>query len=181
MGRRDDLRQRMTTGSSGFRSGAVFAVFCSATLTASPSHAACPLELAVYGDAESEAGIDFRPTMDSATVTNSFKMVLDKGVVLDGIVMWTDGVARPHGSLMYKCPTGDVTGDELAACTVWEGVVYSADDKGNIALLPAEGAEAPKSLIFPDLGASLQMSAAYGPDGFSKVPWDVFLLKGCQE
>ena len=27
--------------------------------------------------------------MDSATVTNSFHMVLDKGVVLDGIVMWT--------------------------------------------------------------------------------------------
>ena len=145
------------------------------------AHAACPLELAVYGDAESEAGIDFRPTMESATVTNSFKMVLDKGVVLDGIVMWTDGVARPHGSLMYKCPTGDVTGDELAACTVWEGVVYSADDKGNIALLPAQGVDAPKSLIFPDLGASLQMSSAYGPGGFSKVPWDVFVLKGCQE
>ena len=145
------------------------------------AHAACPLELAVYGDAESEAGIDFRPTMNSATVTNSFKMVLDKGVMLDGIVMWTDGVARPQGSLMYKCPTGDITGDELAACTVWEGVIYGADDKGNIALLPAEGADAPKSLIFPDLGASLQMSAAYGPGGFSKVPWDVFLLKGCQE
>ena len=61
------------------------------------------------------------------------------------------------------------------------GVVYSADDKGNIALLPAESLDAPKSLIFPDLGASLQMSAAYGENGFSKVPWDVFLLKGCQE
>ncbi|TIT58055.1 MAG: hypothetical protein E5W90_37115, partial [Mesorhizobium sp.] len=82
---------------------------------------------------------------------------------------------------MYKCPTGDVTGDELAACTVWEGVVYSADEKGNIALLPAEGVDAPKALIFPDLGPSLQMSSAYGANGFSKVPWDVFSLKGCQE
>ncbi|WP_287086745.1 hypothetical protein [Mesorhizobium sp.] len=143
--------------------------------------AACPLELAVYGDAESEAGIDFRPTGGSAVITNTFKMVLDHGVVLDGIVMWTEGVARPHGSLMYKCPTGDVTGDELAACTVWEGVVYSADEKGNIALLPAEGVNAPKTLIFPDLGPSLQMSSAYGANGFSKVPWDVFSLKGCQE
>ena len=145
------------------------------------AHAACPLALAVYGDAESDAGIDFRPTMGAATVTNSFKLVLDKGVVLDGIVMWTSGVSRPHGSLMYKCPTGDVTGDELAACTVWEGVVYSADDKGNIALLSAEGTDAPQSLIFPDLGPSLQMSSAFGPSGFSKLPWDVFLLKGCQE
>lgn len=160
----------------GFMAGSLaFLVASSAAL------AACPLALAVYGDAESGAVIDFRPTTDSATVTNSFKMVLDKGVVLDGIVMWTDGVARPHGSLMYKCPTGDVTGEELAACTVWEGVVYAADDKGNIALLPAEKVDAPRSLIFPDLGASLQMSAAYGENGFSKVPWDVFVLKGCQE
>lgn len=145
------------------------------------AHAACPLALAVYGDAESDAGIDFRPTTDAVTVTNSFRMVLDKGVVLDGIVMWTSGVSRPHGSLMYKCPTGDVTGDELAACTVWQGVVYSADDKGNIALLAAEGTDAPQSLIFPDLGPSLQMSSAFGANGFSKLPWDVFLLKGCQE
>ncbi|ESZ74551.1 hypothetical protein [Mesorhizobium sp. L103C105A0] len=145
------------------------------------AHAACPLALAVYGDAESEAGIDFRPTTDAVTVTNTFKIVLDKGIVLDGIVMWTSGVSRPHGSLMYKCPTGDVTGDELAACTVWHGVIYSADDKGNIALLAAEGTDAPQSLIFPDLGPSLQMSSAFGSIGFSKLPWDVFLLKGCQE
>ncbi|MGX5848341.1 hypothetical protein ACWGTO_14820 [Mesorhizobium sp. PL10] len=151
------------------------------TLAAANAHAACPLALAVYGDAESDAGIDFQPTTDAAAVTNSFKMVLDKGVVLDGIVMWTDGVSRPHGSLMYKCPTGDVTGDELAACTVWQGVVYSADDKGNIELLAAEGTDAPQSLIFPDLGPSLQMSTAFGAKGFSKLPWDVFLLKGCQE
>ncbi|MER9424279.1 hypothetical protein NKI88_17705 [Mesorhizobium sp. M0317] len=152
-----------------------------AVATPIPAQAACPLALAVYGDAESDAGIDFRPTTDAVTVTNSFTMVLDKGIVLDGIVMWTSGVSRPHGSLMYKCPTGDVTGDELAACTVWQGVVYSADDKGNIALLAAEGTDAPQSLIFPDLGSSLQMSSAFGSNGFSKLPWDVFLLKGCQE
>jgi hypothetical protein len=172
----------MTTSSGRLRSR-VLAAACaiSAALTGPAAFAACPLELAVYGDPEHAAGIDFSPTGESAVVTNSFKMALDNSVVLDGIVMWTDGVARPHGSLMYKCPTGDVTGEELDACTVWEGVIYSADDKGNIALLPAEGADAPKTLIFPDLGPSLQMSAAYGADGFSKVPWDVFSLKGCQE
>jgi hypothetical protein len=174
-----DLRHQMS--SARFRSGSFVTIGAVGMLTVSSAFAACPLELAVYGDAESAAEIDFRPTTDSATVTNSFKMVLDKGVVLDGIVMWTEGVARPHGSLMYKCPAGDVTGDELAACTVWEGVIYTADDQGNIALLPGEGKDAPKTLILPDLGASLQMSAAYGPNGFSKVPWDVFALKGCQE
>ncbi|AZO26970.1 MULTISPECIES: hypothetical protein [Mesorhizobium] len=151
-------------------------------LVTAAAQAACPIQLAVYGEARSGAEIDFTPAGTSATITNSFRMILDNNVVLDGIAMWTEGSAgRPHGSLMYRCPTGDVTGEELAACTVWEGVIYSADEKGTIGLLPAEGADAPKSLIFPDLGPSLEMSAAYGPAGFSRVPWDIFSLKGCQE
>ena len=82
---------------------------------------------------------------------------------------------------MYKCPEGDVTGEELAACTVWQGVIYTSDEQGAIALLPAQGSDAPPTLIFPDLGPSLRLSAAYGESGFSKIPWDVFALKGCQE
>ena len=147
----------------------------------SAAHAACPIELAVYGEAQSGSEIDFTPTGTSATVTNSFRMILDNNVVLNGIVMWNEGVSRPNGALMYKCPEGDVTGEELAACTPWHGVIYTSDDKGSIGLLPAEGVEAPKTLILPDLGPSLRQSSAYGGSGFSKVPWDVFALKGCQE
>ncbi|TIV40741.1 MAG: hypothetical protein E5V99_02840, partial [Mesorhizobium sp.] len=99
----------------------------------SAAQAACPIQLAVYGEAQSGAEIDFTPAGSSATITNAFRMILDNNVVLDGIAMWTEGsAARPHGSLMYKCPTGDVTGEELAACTVWEGVIYSADEKGGV-------------------------------------------------
>ncbi len=143
--------------------------------------AACPLELATYADIEGVAEIDFVPTRDAATVSNTFRMLLDNNVVLDGVVMWSEGVARPNGMLMHKCPEGDVTGEELAACTVWQGVIYTADASGNIALLPAEKAVAPDQLVLPDLGPSLRLSAAHGGDGFSKVPWDVFTLKGCQE
>lgn len=152
-----------------------------ALLSATPANAACPIELSVYGDRDKAAEIDFRPTLQSATVTNSFKMVLDNDVVFDGVVMWSQEVARPNGMLMFQCPEGDVTGEELDTCTVWQGVIYSVDEQGNIGLLPAERAEAPKKLIFSDLGHSLRTSAAYGPDGFSKVPWDVFEIKGCQE
>ncbi|TGW05940.1 hypothetical protein EN788_44805, partial [Mesorhizobium sp. M2D.F.Ca.ET.145.01.1.1] len=75
-----------------------------------------------------------------------------------------------------------VTGAELAACTLWNGVIYTADDKGAVGLLPAEGVEAPKTLILPDLGPVLRQSRAYGGGtGFSKVPSDVFSMKGCQE
>ncbi|TIM20136.1 MAG: hypothetical protein E5Y74_19465, partial [Mesorhizobium sp.] len=102
--------------------------------TDSAANAACPIELAVYGDAQSGSEIDFTPTGTSATVTNTFRMILDNNVVLNGIVMWNEGVSRPNGALMYKCPEGDVTGEELAACTPWHSVIYTADDKGNIGL-----------------------------------------------
>ena len=55
------------------------------------------------------------------------------------------------------------------------------DILSRIGLLPSEGVEAPKTLILTDLGPSLRQSSAYGGSGFSKVPWDVFALKGCQE
>ncbi|MBZ9797025.1 hypothetical protein [Mesorhizobium sp. ES1-4] len=153
---------------------------------AANAHAACPIELAVYGDARSGAEtsgaeIDFTPTGTSATVTNTFRLILDNNVVLNGIVMWTQDIARPNGSLMYKCPEGDVTGAELAACTLWNGVIYTSDDKGDVGLLPAERVEAPKTLILPDLGPVLRQWQAHGGSGFSKVPSDVFVLKGCQE
>jgi hypothetical protein len=149
--------------------------------TNSAAYAACPIELAVYGDAQSGSEIDFTPTGTSAVVTNSYRMILDNNVVLNGIVMWSSGEARPNGSLMYKCPEGDVTGGELAACTLWNGVIYTSDEKGAIGLLPAQGVDAPKTLILPDLGPSLRHSLAFGGSGFSKVPSDVFTLKGCQE
>jgi hypothetical protein len=143
--------------------------------------AACPMELSAYGDRDGVAEINFTQDQKGAVVTNTFRMLLDDDLVLDGIVMWTEDVARPNGMLMYKCPKGDVTGTELAICTVWQGVIYTSGDKGEIGLLPAEGTDAPARLIFPDLGPALKSSAAFGPDGLAKAPWDVFALKGCQE
>lgn len=143
-------------------------------------HAACSQELAVYSEPETSASLEFRPA--GPATSHEFKLVFaENDVVLDGIVMWTEGVARPHGMLMHKCPEGDVTGEELAACTVWEGVVYAVDEQGHIDLLPPEGADAAAQLLLPDLGPSLRHSAAYGMNGLSKMPWDAFKLSGCQE
>lgn len=152
-----------------------------AGLLAGPALAACPIELATYGEIQSGARVEFTPTKESATVTNTFRMLLDNDLVLDGIVMWTADIRRSYGMLMNKCPEGDVTGEEIAACTPWEGVVYASDKAGNIALLPEEGKPAPELLLFPNLGPSLQASAAFASGAFQKVPWDVFSLNGCQE
>jgi len=151
-----------------------------ALVLSSPALAVCPIELSTYRDTQNVASVEFRPTGENATVTNSFRMILGE-TVLDGIVMWSDGVARPNGILTYKCPLGDVTGQEMEACTLWQGVIYTADNAGTIGLLPAEGAAAPEKLIFSDLAFSLRAAPANEMAALDKLPSDVFALSGCQE
>lgn len=165
----------------GRREAAILIAFATAMAAAAPARAACPIELATYADTSGVAELEFSPAKGGATVSNSFRLLLDNDIVLEGIVQWTDPEPRPWGTLMHKCPDGDVTGQELAACTLWEGVIYALDGKGGIALLPAPGTAAPEMLLLPALGPLLRVSAAYGANGFSKTPWDVFALKGCQE
>ena len=94
-------------------------------LSAVPAHAACPQELGVYTEGEAHASLEFKPAPEGAA-NHEFRLVFaENGVVLDGVVMWTEDPARPHGMLMHDCPEGDVTGEELEACTVWQGVIYS--------------------------------------------------------
>lgn len=148
---------------------------------AGPALAACPVELATYGEPDAQARLEFKPNAEGATVTNAFRLLMGEKLVLDGVVMWTEDVPRPRGMLMYKCPDGDVTGEELAACVVWEGTIYTADKTGHVGLLPQKGAPAPDTLILADLGASLKQSAMYAAEHLEKVPSDVFTQNGCME
>lgn len=148
----------------------------------SAAQAACPMELSVYEDEAKTAGIDFRPTGESMVVTNSFRMNLHSGVQLDGIVMWSEETPRPYASLLYQCPEGDVTGDEIAECTLWEGPVYAVGADGKAGLMPAEGSPAPQALILPDLGPTLRQASIFAEDADeAELPGDVFMLSGCQE
>ena len=90
-----------------------------------------------------------------------------------------DGIAAPERHADDRCPEGDVTGEELAVCTVWQGVIYTSDTGQSSSSAGRRRGRAER-LILPDLGPSLRLSAAYGANGF-RVPWDVFALKGCQE
>ena len=74
---------------------------CAAALltAAVPALAACPIELATYADIEGVAELEFTPTKDAATVSNTFRMLLDNDLVLDGIVpVDRTDVARPNGA-----------------------------------------------------------------------------------
>lgn len=145
-----------------------------------PALAACPMELAVYREAGTGAMIDFHPG-GNATVTNAFRLVLDRGVVLEGVVMWDADVPRPVGMLTHDCPEGDATGEELAACTVWHGVVYAVDGEGKVDLMPPERTDAPETLILADLGRAIVASPVGEKAGLTDAPWDAFALHGCQE
>jgi len=143
---------------------------------------ACPQELAVYAEQATDGGIDFTPVSHDAVMTHTFKMHFpENSVVLEAIVMTTEDVVRPHGVIMFDCPTGDVTGEELAACTIWEGPIYAVSDSGEAGLLPAQGQPAAKQLIFPGLAAFIRQSHIWGMTGLSKLPGDIFSMSGCQE
>lgn len=151
-----------------------------AVAAAVPAHAACPIELAVYQSADGKAGIDFAPNHDAgATVSNSFKLVLGERAA-SGMVQWIGGeAARPLGLVLLDCPEGDSTGAEIAACTLWQGVVYAVEADGTVGLLPAQGKPAPKRLILATLGVYLHDSAKL--KGTPLPNSDVFELSGCQE
>lgn len=165
---------------SGF---ALIIAFASAAAPWHAARAACPQELAVYSEREGSAAIEFRPVEPAAAVqTGAFRVVFAQNdVVLDGFVMRTEGVSRPVGMVTHDCPEGDVTGAEIAACTVWEGVIYAVDGQGNVGLLPSQGEAAAEQLLLPDFGPAVRHSSAYGAAGVSIVPWDAFSLSGCQE
>ena len=162
---------------------AIGIAFFAASLTAaSPAFAACPIELATYADTSGVAELEFTPGLGGATVSNSFRLLLGNGVVLDGIVQWLDQEERPWGMLMYKCPGGDVTGDDLAACTPWAGRdLYGGRQGQHRAAARARQAGAAEAHPVGIGTAALRMSAAYDAAGLPSAPQDVFALKGCQE
>jgi len=80
--------------------------------------------------------------------------------------------------VLNHCPEGDVTGQDLAKCTVWEGLIY-AQDSGEIDLLPLADAQAAPEILLAGFGPSLEASFAWSQIAPKIAPWDVFTLKGC--
>lgn len=143
------------------------------------SAAECRQDRAIYADRDQGYELSFEPVGSNAAATSHhFKLkVLSSGVVLDGIVMPGDP-ARSNGMVMHNCPEGDATGEEIAACTVWEGVIYALDG-GDAALLPDEGGKAAENLLLAGFGASLRYSRLWEDGKATVVPWDVLKRKGC--
>ena len=156
------------------------ALVLAATLAATAAPAAeCRQDRAVYADRDEAYELSFEPVgSDAAATSHHFKLkILSSGVVLDGIVMPGEP-ERSNGMVMHDCPEGDVTGEEIAACTVWEGVIYALDG-GDAALLPDEAGKAAESLLLSGFGPALRYSRLWDEGKARTVPWDVLKRKGC--
>ncbi|THK35075.1 hypothetical protein EHS39_26600 [Ensifer sp. MPMI2T] len=151
-------------------------------LAATPALAdECVQAHAIYADPAGTYELRFEPVgSESAVTSNHFKVkVGNTRLSLDGVVMQSGEPLRANGIVMHDCPTGDVTGAELEACTVWEGVIYTVDKAGRIGLLQAEDAPAAGQILLPGFGPSLRTSSAWGEGKANADSSDVFEFKGC--
>lgn len=139
----------------------------------------CAQEKAIYGDEDGAYTLGFAPVeTDSAAISHAFTVsVAGTDIVLDGHVMPAGEPERTNGMIMNNCPEGDVTGEDIRTCTIWEGVVYAVGLDGKVASLPEEGQPAAAQLLLPDFGPSIRNSALWGKA--SVAPWDVLIFKGC--
>lgn len=141
----------------------------------------CKQARAIYADPAGGYELRFEPVgSEAAGTSNHFKIgIVGTGLSLDGVVLPSGEPERPNGIVMNNCPTGDVTGADLAACTVWQGPIYAVDDAGTIGLLQAEDAPAARQIVLPDFGPSLRQSSAWGKGKATADSSDVFHFKGC--
>jgi hypothetical protein len=141
--------------------------------------AACPQELSIYED-NSGASITFLPPHENMASEHEFKLRIGNSE-LQGVVMWSKDPERPNGIVMDQCPDGDVTGEELDKCTVWQGVIYGLTKDANALYIGKRGTPHAEALLLPDF-------SRYAMDHVFKTPLagpikvdDVFKMKGCQE
>lgn len=144
--------------------------------------ATCQQEHAIYADPEGAYELAFEPVdSDAASSSHRFKLrIRNTDLELEGYVLPSEPVNRTNGMIFYNCPEGDVTGADLAACTVWEGIIYANHD-GQIDLLPPSGSAAAPQILLPGFGPAIRGSAVWGTNKANVTPWDVLFIKECSK
>lgn len=140
----------------------------------------CPVERAIYAEADLSTQLRFEPaSSENSPVTHRFIMQASNGAgEAEGNVFYDLDIERPVSAILRNCPEGDVTGADLAACTVWKGIIYGVNQAtGEVDLLPSEGETAPDQLLLPGFGPAVAASS-FG-ETLEGMPWDVFSYKEC--
>jgi hypothetical protein len=143
------------------------------------AYAACPQELSIYEDAKGNS-ITFTPPSDSQASEHEFGLRIGT-TNLQGVVLWSKDPDRPNGIIMDQCPDGDVTGEELEACTVWQGVIYGLTKDADAPFLGKRGAPHAEALLLPDFSRAVLEHKFKTPLSAPPEIADVFKMKACQE
>ena len=134
-------------------------------------------EQAIYGDRD---GAELRFHADAEAVTSPTRSSsgAQDPSCSTAIVMSTEAVERPIGMVMYNCPDGDVTGDDLVPAR--SGRAWSiASDGGRDRQSAAGRRPAAAKILLPGLGPAIRHSSAWG-EGKARSPWDCSDFKGCE-
>jgi len=143
----------------------------------------CLQKHATYTDEDGQLELQFLDLgIQQGLSTNAFDLKVSKsGEVFKGWVLWNgEAASRPDAVITHQCPGGDITGTELDACKVWQGIVYSLWPDGDVDLLPPGEDPATQRLILSDFGRTLRQSKSWAAAKLDKVPWDVFTFSGCK-
>ena len=148
---------------------------------ASSNVATCLQDNARYLDPESGLELTFKPLQEEDHFLQSFTVSSTKSEAsLDSFITLMGEPLRPVAFVVNQCPEGDVTGKELKACTVWQGVPYALFGDGSIGLLPEGSAPAVTQILLPDFARSVMSHEIW--DTFnSEEPFEVFDFKDCGE
>lgn len=137
----------------------------------------CLQALAGYGTEDQEIMLEFAGSADGA-----FRVLLGNGdAVLQGFVYPGEDDGGDLAVVLNNCPEGDATGEELAACTIWQGPIVAQEENGGIAPLPASDQPAAGSLLLEGFTDALTVSQIYREAGLSVSDFDTLTLLACQE
>lgn len=140
----------------------------------------CQQGSARYIDPESGLLLSFSSFGENVQVMHQFTIGLEKAdTQLSGFVVADGEPLRPISIIVHQCPDGDVTGEELAACTVWKGVPYGRFSDGNIGLLPLADDEAVTQILLPDFTRTVMSNPVWEEIETINEPFEVFDFKDC--
>lgn len=148
------------------------------TLAATPALAACPQELAVYEGADGSGALEFAG--GGAGMLSEMRLLYDGVEPVTVYLSHDETHNRTEAMIPLNCPEGDVTGEELAACLVYQGTVYTIDGDG-VGLLPPPGEAAAAQVFLPNLLPALWNNPQFGDAAPKEPPAEIFKLSGCQE
>ncbi|HWD14849.1 hypothetical protein P8H26_06385 [Pseudochrobactrum sp. sp1633] len=156
---------------------------CTILLTATAvASAACVQNRAAYSDKNQNYTLTFSPSQkEDEQSGNSFTIIANEKpeFKLQGIVQWSEGVARPSATITYNCASDDVAEDEIDDCTIWQGVVYALKDGADAEFLPRNDEPAAAAILLPDFVSMLDSYDFGTAKPAEPLNWDVFRFKAC--